>query len=109
MDVPERLDDLPKGARDALERRYEGSFWTILHAWVDDDTVLAVVSVAPADAFDESADAFDVDIVEVHMLRIFDTLQGRWDVVADHELALGSLFESFVQDFFDETEPPPGG
>ena len=106
MDAPERLHDLPPGARDALERRYEGSFWTILHAWVDDDTVLAVMSLAPADAFDEAADAFDVDIVELHMVRVFDTLQGRWDVVADHELALGSLFESFVQDFFDETEPP---
>ena len=106
MDVPERLDDLPEGVRAVLNDRYDGSLWTVLHAWVDDDTVLAVVSVAPHDAFDEPADAFDVDIVELHMLRVFDTLQGGWDVVADHELALGSLFESFVQDFFDETEPP---
>ena len=106
MDVPERLDDLPEGARVALEQRYEGAFWTVLHAWVDDDTVLLVVSVAPDDAFDEAADAFDVDIVEVHMLRVFDTLQGRWDVVAAHQLALGALFESFVQEFFDATEPP---
>lgn len=105
MEIPERIDELPQGARTALESRYGDAFWTVLHAWVDEDTVLVVVSVAPREAFDASADAFDVDAVEVHMLRVFDTLQGAWDVVADHELALGALFESFVQDFFDETEP----
>lgn len=106
MDDAASEHDLPEGARAALEERYGDTDWQLLHAWIDDDSILAVAAIAPAAAFDESADAFDVDIVELHMLRIFDDLQGGWDVVADHELALASLFEEFVQAYFDRTEPP---
>ena len=102
----ERAEDLPQGARDALEARYGDLSWSLLHAWVADDTVLAVAAVAPDAAFDEAADAFDVDIVELHLLRVFDDLQGGWDIVSDHVVALGSLFEDFVQAFLDRTEPP---
>lgn len=107
MEPSVRADELPAGATRALETKYGDAMWTLVHAWVQDDSVLAVVSVAPEGAFEESADAFDVDIVELHLLRVFDTLQGRWDVVADQELRLGTLFEDFVQDYFDRTEPPP--
>lgn len=106
MDTPERADDMPAGALAALEDRYGDALWTLLHAWIDDETVLAVVSVAPEEAFDESVDAFDVDIVELHLLRIFDTLQGEWGVAADHEMRMGTLFEDFVKTWLDRTEPP---
>lgn len=106
MDIPDHADDMPAGALAALGERYGDALWTLVHAWIDDETVLAVISVAPDAAFDASSDAFDVDIVEVHMLRIFDTLQGEWDVVADHEMRLGTLFEDFVKTWLDRTEPP---
>lgn len=99
----EQTNELPDGAARALTERYGDAMWTLLHAWVEADTVLAVVSVAPEDAFDESADAFDVDIVELHLLRVFDTLQGSWEVASDQELRLGTMFEDFVQDFFART------
>lgn len=104
MDIPERIEALPAGAKRALTERYGDQLWTVVHAWVNEDSVLAVVSVAPESAFEEDADAFDVDIVELHLLRMFDTLQGWWDVASDQELRLGTLFEDFVQDFFERTE-----
>ena len=102
----ERAESLPRGARDALEARYGDLSWSLLHAWVAEDTVMAVVAFAPETAFDEAVDAFDVDIVELHLLRVFDDLQGGWDILSDHVVALGSLFEEFVQEYLDRTEPP---
>ena len=108
MDM-QRSDDMPSGARAALHSRYSGRDWALVHAWIDDDTVLAVTATAPEAAFDEGEDAFDVDAVELHLLRVFDDLQGGWEVVADHELPLSSLFEDLVQSYLDRTEPPGGG
>ena len=100
--------DLPEPAAKVLERHYEGEPWTLLHAWVADDTVLAVVAVAGSNVFDEEADTFDVDEVRLEHLQLFDTIQEGWDLSVDSSAELGDVFGELVKSYEgggDDGEP----
>ncbi|MEX2502335.1 MAG: hypothetical protein WD336_08155 [Trueperaceae bacterium] len=91
--------DLPEEARTLLQARYAGSAWTLLHAWIADDTVLAVVAVADDVLFDPSDDAFDVDGVRIETVQAFDTLQDGWDLAEDGAFPLGDVFGELIDAF----------
>jgi hypothetical protein len=57
--------DVPEPARALLDARYQGSAWSLLHAWISDDTVLCVVAMADDVVFDPDSDFFDVDGVRI--------------------------------------------
>ncbi len=88
--------DLPEPAVALLDQRFEGSAWAMLHAWVSDETILAVIAVAPEAAFDVDEDTFDVDVVRVeHVQLLHDTDEG-WTLEVDGEVDLRSVFEELV-------------
>lgn len=89
--------DVPEPARALLEARYEGSAWSLLHAWMSDETVLCLVAVAGDDVFDPVEDTFDVDGVRVEALQLFDTVQEGWELSEDGDFALGDVFGDLVR------------
>jgi len=91
--------DIPEAAEALLEERYKGSTWTMLHAWMSEETVLAVVAVADEDCFDAQEDAFDIDRVRIEALQLFDTLQEGWTLEEDTTFELGDVFGELVQAF----------
>lgn len=95
--------DVPEPARALLEDRYRGSAWSLLHAWVSDDTVLCLVAVAGDEVFDPVEDAFDVDGVRIEALQLFDTVQDGWEVSEDGGFALGDVFGELVR-AYEEAE-----
>ena len=97
---------IPARAREALEEWLDDRTGTLLHAWVVDEerTVLAVVGTVTEDAFDEETDGYDVDSIELHMLTVFDDLQGAWEVSDDSSLLLGSLFGDLANRYVNEDE-----
>ncbi len=88
--------DLPEAARALLDDRYAGTAWTLLHAWIADDAVLAVVAVADEVLFDPDDDAFDVDGVRIETVQAFDTLQDGWDLAEDGAFPLGDVFGELI-------------
>ena len=89
--------DVPEPARALLEARYEGAAWSLLHAWVSDDTVLCLVAVAEDEVFDPDEDFFDVDGVRIEALQLFDTLQEGWELTEDAAFPLGDVFGELVR------------
>lgn len=89
--------DVPEPAVELLKRHYQNAPWTLLHAWVSEDTVLAVVAVAGEGVFDEVADAFDVDGVRIEYLQLFDTVQEGWELSLDAGADLGDVFGELVR------------
>jgi hypothetical protein len=98
--------NIPEAAEALLEERYEGSTWTMLHAWTSDETVLAVIAVADDDCFDLEEDAFDVDRIRLEALQIFDTVQEGWAIEEDTAFELGDVFAELVQAFEGGEETP---
>lgn len=96
--------DLPDPAVSLLEERYGATPWAMLHAWVSDETILAVLAVAPEDAFDVEADTFDVDRISLeHVQLVFDQGEG-WTLAVDGEVGLNAVFEELVS-----AHEQPGG
>lgn len=91
--------DVPEPAVRLLNDHYRNEPWTLLHAWVSEDTVLAVVAVAGEGVFDEEADAFDVDGVRIEYLQLFDTIQEGWELSLDAGAELGDVFGELVRVF----------
>lgn len=89
--------DVPEPAIELLTRHYHDDPWTLLHAWVSEDTVLAVVAIAGEGVFDEEADAFDVDGVRIEYLQLFDTVQEGWELSLDASAELGDVFGELVR------------
>lgn len=96
--------DVPEPAVRLLEERYADEPWTLLHAWVSEDTVLAVVAVAGEGVFDEEADAFDVDGVRLEYLQLFDTVQEGWELSLDAGAELGDVFGELVRAYEGDDE-----
>lgn len=96
--------DVPAPARALLEARYQDASWTLLHAWISDETVLAVVAVADDAVFDPDEDVFDVDGVRIEALQLFDTLQEGWTLSDDGTFELGDVFGELVRAY--EGDPP---
>ena len=99
MDVPEPVTEL-------LERHYQEESWTLLHAWVSNDTVLAVVAVAGVGVFDTDSDTFDVDGVRIEHLQLFDTIQEGWSLEVDSSADLGDVFGELVRAYEGEDDEP---
>lgn len=97
--------DVPEPARALLEARYQNASWTLLHAWISEETVLAVVAVAEDAVFDPEEDHFDVDGVRIEALQMFDTLQEGWEIEEDAAFELGDVFGELVR-AYEEGEPP---
>ncbi len=91
--------DVPAPARALLDARFEGSAWTLLHAWVSEDTVLCLVAVAEDEVFDPEEDYFDVDGVRIEALQLFDTIQDGWELTEDAAFALGDVFGELVRGY----------
>ena len=98
--------DVPEPARALLAARYEDASWTLLHAWISDDTVLAVVAVADDEVFDPDEDVFDVDGVRIEALQLLDTLQEGWELSEDGAFELGDVFGELVRAYEGEGEAP---
>lgn len=100
----EEFTEIPPGARGALQEWLAGRVGTLLHAWVveEGEAVLALVATVEDEAFDEETDGYDVDSIELHMLTVFDNLQGSWEVSDDGDLKLGSLFGELANRFVNE-------
>lgn len=96
--------EIPEGAYHKLSERFHGTAWTLLHVWTTEEALLAVVATAADDAFDEQADEFDVDSVELHMVTLFDTLQEGWTLAPDAAMRLDEVFEELVDAFYDRDE-----
>ena len=96
--------DVPEPAHALLEERFKDAAWTLLHAWISEDTVLAVVAVAENAVFDPEEDVFDVDGVRIEALQLFDTLQEGWELSEDGAFELGDVFGELVRAY--ETEAP---
>src|SRR6056297_1112879 len=99
--------DVPEPARALLEARYQNASWTLLHAWISDETVLAVVAVAEDDVFDPEEDHFDVDGVRIEALQMFDTLQEGWEIEEDAAFELGDVFGELVRAYEEGDAPAP--
>lgn len=103
--------EVPEAAVHLLEERYADEPWTLLHAWVSEDTVLAIVAIASEGVFDEEADAFDVDGVRLEYLQLFDTVQEGWELSLDASAELGDVFGELVRAYEgdDDEEEGEGG
>ena len=99
--------DVPEPARALLDTRYQGSAWSLLHAWISDDTVLCVVAVADDVVFDPDGDFFDVDGVRIEALQLFDTVQDGWEVSEDATFELGDVFGELVSAYEEGESPTP--
>ncbi len=98
--------DVPEAARALLEERYRNASWTLLHAWIAEDTVLAVVAVADDAVFDPEDDVFDVDGVRIEALQLFDTVQEGWELSEDGAFELGDVFGELVRAYEGEELVP---
>ena len=94
--------DVPEPAQALLEARYGEASWTLLHAWMSEDTVLCVVAVADEACFDSEEDMFDVDRVRIEALQVFDTMQDGWTIEEDTSFELGDVFGELVREFEGE-------
>jgi hypothetical protein len=88
--------DVPEPAQALLDARYEGASWTLLHAWISEETVLCMVAVAEDACFVPEDDAFDVDRVRFEALQLFDTMQDGWTLEEDTGFELGDVFGELV-------------
>lgn len=96
--------DMPEPALALIDERYGDASWALLHAWISDETVLAVVAVAPDDAFDPSEDAFDVDAVLLEHLQLAHDAESGWSLSVDGEASLRDVFEELVASYEDANE-----
>lgn len=101
--------DVPEGAREQMERLYANEAWTLLHAWIGEGAVLAVVAVAADGVFDQEADAFDVDGVRIDYLQLTREEGAGWTSSVDASAELGDVFGELVHAFEERdtagTEP----
>lgn len=102
-DVEEAVD-IPEAANEVMEGWLAENTGLLLHAWIadDDKSVLAVVATVADEAFDSETDGYDVDSIELHMLTMFDTEQGGWELNVDNEVKLGNLFGELANRFVAE-------
>ncbi|MDZ7799448.1 MAG: hypothetical protein U5K81_01580 [Trueperaceae bacterium] len=91
--------DVPEGAQEQMELLYGREAWTLLHAWIGEGAVLAVVAVAADGVFDQEEDAFNVDGVRLDYLQLTEEEDGAWSSSVDASAELGDVFGELVHAF----------
>lgn len=96
--------DIPDTAFEALATEFTDGASVVLHAWTTESgEIHAVVATSPDEAFDEGADAFDVDQVELSMVTLRHEIGDEtWRVDVESGIGFADLFSELIEAYYDD-------
>ncbi len=97
--------DIPEPARKLLEARFEGEDWTLMHAWISEETVLCVCAIAGEGAIDaDDEGVLDVDAVRIEALQLFSEGTADWTLSEDGAFSMADVFGDLLGDTHDHED-----